>query len=278
MQIERDGETDDVYLSQTKYINSLLQEYGMQECKTAATPLDPGYQVVVPSSSESPKVDQRKYQALIGSLTYISVCTRPDISHSICKLPQANKDPRQEHEVGAKHVLRYLAGTKEVKLHYYKCGQQIQGYADADWGSNQVDRKSFTGFVFFLAGAAFSWESKKQHTVALSSTEAEYIALATAAKEAVYLKRLIIEIGCFDEMKPICIYGDNQSAQNLAKHCMYHSRSKHIDIRHHFIRDLLQNKEIIVKYMDTNELVADILTKNLKKQKHQSMFNKIGFV
>lgn len=272
--IERTEETGDVFVCQTNYIDKLLNQYNMQSCKSAATPLDAGYQIN--PSDESKKVDATKYQTLIGSLMYLAISTRPDILHSVCKLSQMNKNPNSTHEAGAKHILRYLSSTKNMKLHYYKTGKSIEGYTDADWGGNIIDRKSFTGFIFFLAGAAFSWESHKQTTVALSSTEAEYMALAAAAKEAVYLRRLVNEIGCFSTDLPICVYGDNISAQQLAKNHMYHARSKHIDIRYHFIRELVETKEIVLKYIDTSNMIADICTKNLSKQKHVKLLGMTG--
>ncbi|KAH8418168.1 hypothetical protein KR222_004172 [Zaprionus bogoriensis] len=207
---------------------------------------------------------------------YLAICTRPDILHSICKLAQMNICPSKEHECGVKHILRYLASTKDLKIHYKKCGQPIEGYTDADWGGNVIDRKSFTGYIFFLAGAAFSWESRKQTTVALSSTEAEYMALSAAGKEAVYLRRLINEIGCFPHDQPLRVYGDNLSSQQLAKNSMFHARSKHIDIRYHFIRELILNKEIVFEYIDTKNMIADICTKNLCKLKHLKFMKLIG--
>lgn len=157
--------------------------------------------------------------------------------------------------------MRYLAGTPDLKLVYRAVGKPVEGYVDADWGSNNLDRKSYTGYAFFLGGSAISWESKRQGNVALSSTEAEYIALTTAAKEAVYLKRLMKEIGMSGYENATVLYGDNLSAQHLARNPIYHARSKHIDIRYHFVREAVANKEIELKYICTNDMVADVLTK-----------------
>ncbi|XP_049317560.1 uncharacterized protein LOC125780129 [Bactrocera dorsalis] len=157
-------------------------------------PLDIGFQIGCTSESCG-KADVKQYQSAIGALMYLAICTRPDILHSVAKLAQRNHNPHKEHESGIKHILRYLSMTEDYKLVYRRTGKQIEGFADADWGSNSLDRKSYTGYVFFLGGSAVSWESKRQSSVALSSTEAEYIALSSAAKEAVYLRRLIAEIG-----------------------------------------------------------------------------------
>lgn len=155
-----------------------------------------------------------------------------------------------------------------MKLEYKATGVPLHGYVDADWGGDTLDRKSHTGFAFYLAGSAFSWESKKQNSVALSSTEAEYMALCTAAKEAVYLKGLLNEIGYMDKNTSIVVYGDNLSAQQLAKNPVYHSRSKNIDIRYHFVREVVENKDVQLKYVPTDNMVADVLTKCVMKGKH----------
>ncbi|XP_036319460.1 inositol polyphosphate-5-phosphatase A [Rhagoletis pomonella] len=208
------------------------------------------------------------YQSLIGSLMYIAVNTRPDILHSVCKLSQQNADPHSEHLAAAKLILRYLSKAIDFGLHYSKTGDWICGYVDADWGGDATDRKSFTGYAFFFGGSAFSWESKKQQTVALSSTEAEYVALSSAAKESIYLRKLWQELKLFDKGGPIMINSDNMSAMNLVKNPVYHGHSKHIDIQYHFIRNVYRTHQIDLNYCPTNDMRADILTKNLQKAKH----------
>ena len=121
-------------------------------------------------------------------------------------------NPHKEHEAGIKHVLRYVASTINLKLVYKHTGKMVEGYADADWGSNALSRKSYSGYVFLIGGGAFSWSSKKQNCVALSSTAAEYIAMSTAAKEAAYLKSLLHEIGTHGQQHPMIMHGDNLSA------------------------------------------------------------------
>lgn len=128
------------------------------------------------------RVDQTSYQSTIGALMWLALSTRPDIFHSVAKLAQRNKDPHSEHMAGITHVSRYLAATIDIKLHYRACKQPLKGYADADWGGDRGDRRSYTGYVFFLAGGAISWKSEKQTCVALSSTEAEYLSMSSAAK------------------------------------------------------------------------------------------------
>ena len=206
---------------------------------------------------------------------YLAISTRPDILHSVCKLSQRNMDPHTEHEAGVWHILRYLQKTLDCKLHYFKTGKPIECFVDADWGCDASDKKSFTGYTFVAAGGVFSWESKKQNLVALSSTEAEYVAVSTAAKEAVYIKKLITEMG-FNGANPMVLNSDNQSAQHLIKNPVYHARSKHIDIKYHHIRSLYKDNVINLNYVNTNEMMSDILTKNLSKIKHCKFTQAMG--
>lgn len=278
MEFERDGERGAIKLGQNKAIKNMLNEFQMNECRSVSTPLDPGTKFVkCTDCSNCSKVDTKMYQSLIGSLNYISLTTRPDISHSVIKLSQYNTNPHKEHLAAAKHLLRYLSNTINLKLIYRKSDAELMGYADADWGGDCSDRRSFTGFVFMLAGSAFSWECKKQPTVALSSTEAEYMALSSASKELVYLRNLIADIGFASFVSnPIVLYGDNLSAQQLVKNPIYHARSKHIDIKVHFVREIYEKNYLKLKYISTNQMIADILTKNLNKSKHVNFMKMLG--
>lgn len=217
------------------------------------------------------------YQQLIGSLMYLSVLTRPDISYCISYLSQFNNCNTETHWKHAKRVLRYLSGTKYYGLLYVKNNLDIAGYADADWASDNQDRKSYTGYCFIYSGCLVSHESRKQQTVALSSTEAEYMAVCEASKEAIYLKKLLTELIDRGNI-PIELYNDSQSAKRLTENCVYHRRSKHIDVKFHFIREAVGNRLVVVKYLETNEMPADILTKSLSKNKHYYFMNKMGVV
>lgn len=277
MQIDREGDVGAISLNQGQYIKELLKVHRMENCRPASTPLDVGFYVSC-KDENCIKIEPTSYQSSIGGLMYLAMCTRPDILHSISKLAQRNVDPHKEHEAGIKHVLRYLYSTIDYKLIYQHTGTAVIGYADADWGSNPLDRKSYSGYAFFLGGAAFSWSSKRQNCVALSSTEAEYIDLTMAAKEAIYIRSLLGELGLQTMENPIIVYGDNLSAQQLAKNPVYHSRSKHIDIRYHFVRELVKNNFIELRYVSTNEMIADIFTKNLSKPKHEKFVKDLGLV
>jgi hypothetical protein len=248
-----------------KFVNNLeVKEQPMQEEFTSEDIME----------KEKEEMTRCPYQNLIGSLMYLSVSTRPHISYAVSCLSQYNTCFGKEHWTAAKRVLRYLKGTRDYGLVYEKNVEDIIGFADADWGANPDDRKSYTGYIFIFANCSVSWEARKQQTVALSSTEAEYMALSDATKEAIYLRRFLKEVLNID--KQIQIMNDNQGARSLAQNPIQHSRTKHIDIRHHFIREILQRKEIEIKYIQTSEMVADFLTKPLSKFKHNYCLENSG--
>lgn len=159
-------------------------------------------------------------------------------------------------------------------MFFEKSGLNIAGYVDADWASCEVDRKSYTGFVFKIGNSVVSWESRKQKTVALSSTEAEYMGLSDACKEALFIRTLFNE--CLNLKCILTLYNDNQSAQKLCENSMFHARTKHIDIRHHFIRDIINKHFVNIKYLSTDEMPADILTKPLVKEKFVNCLNQFS--
>ena len=263
-----------ISMSQRGYILELLERFGMSNCKPVATPIDAGSKLKKSETSSS-EVDKLPYRELIGALTYLSTTTRPDISFAISSLGQFNNCYGTEHWTAAKRVLRYLKGTLDVGLVFSPHSEPVRGYVDADWGGSTLDRKSHSGFMFLLGGSPISWDSRKQRTVALSTTEAEYMALAECAKEAIYLKRFICELG-FNKLANLKVFCDNQSAISLAENPTYHARSKHIDIRHHFVRDVVNEKTLILEHVSTEEQAADFLTKGLPKAKHQWCMKKSG--
>jgi hypothetical protein len=190
-------------------------------------------------------------------------------------LSRFNNDPGRQHWSAVKRVLRYLRGTSKQKLVYSKNGSvEITGSSDADWAANKDDRRSVTGFVFDLQGGAISWASKRQPTVALSSNEAEYMALAAATQEAMWWKGFANEIeGVHGTMKIQC---DNQSAIYSSKNSSYSPRSRHIDIRHHFVREKVADESIEVSFVPTEEQVADGMTKAVCNVKNQTHKKKMG--
>lgn len=253
-----------ICMNQRGYINELLSRFGMTEANTVGTPLDQNVRLTKQKESQ---IDERlPYRELVGALTYLAVTTRPDICFAVSYLGQFNHCYQKAHWSAAKRVLRYLKGTKNLGLVFDDRQGTLIGYVDADWGNCPDDRKSYTGYTFTLGGGPISWDARKQRTVALSSTEAEYMAMTEAVKEAIYLQEFLGELGMKKSTK---VFGDNNGALKLAKNPVFHARTKHIDIRHHFIRDALKQNELKLEHISTKEMVADIFTKGLPKPKHE---------
>lgn len=266
---------DEIEICQTGYIRDILDRFGMSESKIVSTPLNPGTKLNKDEEEQSSENQGLPYRELIGALMYLAVCTRPDIAYSVSYLSQFNNCFQTCHWIAAKRVLRYLQGTRNTGLRFRKTGRTLEGYVDADWANCPYDRKSYTGYAFTLGGCPISWETRKQRTVALSSTEAEYMALAEAAKEAVYLRRLLCSIG-FEALARVRILCDNNGARKLAENPVFHNRSKHIDVRHHYVREVLERGELKIIYTSTDEMTADILTKGLPRQKHLRCMKLLG--
>ncbi|XP_073814329.1 uncharacterized protein [Musca autumnalis] len=201
---------------------------------------------------------------------------RPDIAYAVNFMSQFNSNYTEEHWKAVKRILRYLKGTLDYGLLFKKTNENLFGVVDADWGGNISDRRSYSGYAFILAGGAISWEARKQRTVSLSSTEAEYIAIAEASKEAIYLKGILNSIGLNTEN--ITLYNDSQSAQKLIQNFGYSARTKHIDIRHHFVRDCVRNGNISLEYLSTEDMPADVLTKGLNRNKHNFCSTNLGLM
>ena len=253
-----------VKMNQTGYITKVLERFELTNCKPRSTPSE----LKLKFDGETP-VDPRRYREAVGSLVYAMKCTRPDICWVVTKLSQFRVAPMKGHWIALKHVLRYLKGTLDFGLCYRKCddGVTLIGYSDADWASSTDDRRSISGYCFSLnrAGPLISWKSRKQPTVALSSCEAEYIALAAAVQQGMYLTQMIKDIG--EVSGPVLIFGDNQGTIALSKNPVNQQRSKHIDVRCHFIRSVQNAGKTVIKYCPTADMVADVLTKPVTKFK-----------
>ncbi|BES98060.1 Hydra magnipapillata [Nesidiocoris tenuis] len=271
---QKEGE---LKLTQKKYINQILKRFGMENCNPISTPADVNQKLKKPDVPDEEEMQRIPYQNGIGALMYLSTSTRPDISHTISSLSQFNTNYSKEHWSAVKRVFRYVQGTQNYALTYSRSEKsELQGYVDADWGSCVEDRRSYTGYVFLYAGGAISWEARKQKTVALSSTEAEYMAMTEATKEAICLKNLLADLNVIKPEEPVSLKNDNRGAQELARNPVYHSRTKHIDIRHHFVREAVEEKKIVLQHTPTEEMTADILTKALPGPRHTLLLSSLG--
>ncbi len=271
MEIWRDRKAGRLYVSQQKYIEKVLKSFQMDQAKPVNTPLAAHFRL---DASTLPSTDEEKdymsrvpYASAIGSLMYAMVCTRPDLAHAVSVVSRFMGNPGKTHWEAVKWIMRYLRGTVDVCLVYGTDGFAggLVGYTDSDYGGDLMRRRSLTCYIFTLYGCAVSWKATLQSTVALSTTEAEYMSLTEGVKEAIWLHGLIGSLG-LEVQKPE-VYCDSQSALSLAKNPVYHERSKHIDVRLNFIRDALENKVVTIEKIPTAENPADMLTKPLPVNK-----------
>jgi hypothetical protein len=239
-----------------------------------------------PSTPEEIEMMKRiPYQSAIGAIMYAMLGTRPDIAFAVTCLSQFCSNPGMTHWQAVKRLLRYLQGSLDTRLTYsgpvgeLSCippiGSTLVGYCDADWASDLNDRRSISGYVFLLAGGAVSWQSKKQTTVALSSVEAEYMAMTQAGKEALWWRTFFEQLAQ-PITQPVTVHADNQGAIALSKNPAYHSRTKHIDIRYHFIRQHVSENKVSFPYVRTEQMAADGFTKPVPKDRHKELNRLIG--
>lgn len=269
-------EKNQIFLSQRNYAESILERFGMAQCKPASTPMETNCKLAPPPVKDEKAMSKYPYQRLIGALMYMAVTTRPDIAFAVNYMSQFNSNYNEDHWKSAKRILRYIRGSTDYGLLFSKTNSGLYGVVDSDWGANITDRRSYSGYALILGGAAISWEARKQRTVSLSSTEAEYIAISEAAKETLYITSLLGDIGI--NYESVTLFNDSQSAQKLIKGLGYNSRTKHIDIRHHFVRDCIRNQNIQLEYLSTESMPADMLTKPVSKIKHHSCSTNLGLM
>ena len=264
MEVLRDRKKGIMTIDQRTYLEDVLKRFGMEDCKPVATPMEPNKQFSKLREDEE-QADEKLYQAAIGSLNYAAIATRPDLSTAVGKLSQFMKNPSNEHWAGVKRVLRYVKGTLDYGLRFVNSDTfELSGYSDSDWAGCVESRKSTSGFVFQVGKCCVSWSSKKQPVVALSSTEAEYIALCRAAQETVWLRNLLRDVG-FSQAEPTTVREDNQGAIALAKNPKDHPRTKHVDVKYHYTREVIDKRLMKVDYIPTSDMVADTLTKALPR-------------
>jgi len=269
--LRKNGKT---YLDQTAYLQKVLQRFDLQNAKPVPTPLPEGYYPSVNKSTPDPAL-RSKFQQVIGSLLYIMLGTRPDIAFAVTKLSQHAANPSEEHLNRALYICRYLIGTSDYALVYDGPSDGgLMAYADSDWASDPTNRKSTTGYMVKLAGAIFSWNSRAQKTVALSSTEAEYMSLSDTSRQLIWIKSLFSELGT--ELTPIPLMGDNQGSIFLASNPVQEKRIKHIDLRYHFIRGVIQNKQVELFFIEGTNNPADLFTKNLGRIKFEKFREQLG--
>ena len=267
IEIHRKRNEKMIMTNQQAYIRRIAEKFGVQYCKDVHTPADSNSKLVKIPDGEV-FVPKFPYRELVGALMYVATCTRPDIAHAVGEVAKFCEKYGKSHWAAAKRILKYLKTTQDLHIKFSGNSKgELIGFADANWAGDVDTRRSTTGYVFFLNSGVISWNSKRQPTVATSSTEAEYMSLYSATQEAIWLRLLLKDLEYTDNAATT-IFQDNQGCISLAKNPVYHARTKHLDIKFHFLREKVMDEVIVLEYKPTEEMVADGFTKALPKDKH----------
>jgi hypothetical protein len=271
--LQVDQKKDGFFIHQTKYVQDILKRFGMEETSPMNTPIPVNHQLgaIVINDEE---VDPTQYRAMIGSLMYLTA-SRPDIMFAVCICARFQSNPKETHLKAVKRILRYLKGQPALGLWYPVEGNfDFIAYTDSDFGGCNFDRKSTSGGCQFLGSRLVSWQCKKQTSVAISTCEAEYMAAGSCCSQVLWIQQQMRDYGQNFLSTPINI--DNQSTILITNNPVKHSRTKHIDIRYHFIRDCVEKKLIILEKVLTDDNLADLFTKAFDKARFELLVQLIG--
>ena len=271
--LHRDRSQKLIYIDKELYINSLLQKYQFHESHAVSTPAEPGAHLRPISKDNDDTVESTfPYAQIIGSLQFAALTTRPDIAYAVNNAAQFKNHPTTANCNAVRRILKYLRGTStfRIPLGGHHSSFILTAYADADYAAAIADRKSRTGYVIFFDGNPIAWASKKQPCVATSTTHIEYIACYAAATEVIWLRRLLASIG-IPQSNPTTIFTYSQSAMRLAINPEFHSRTKHVDVKFHFVREQVVLHSIDIQYLPTQQQIADIMTKALTQDQFQRL-------
>jgi hypothetical protein len=277
-QFERDMDTCELHIHQEMFIDSLLSDYDMFDCNALKTPLDRDNPLGL-ATDVYPAIANLtvSFQRIVGSLLFLQLCSRPDISFDVLVLSQHTSAPEPHHFAAPKRVLRYLKGAKLYRLHYGGADRHLSfsGLSDADWAGDKTDRASISGFVWSLGGGPLSWSAKKQNCIALSTTEAEYVALTWAIQQGIWLRHSLkqFQVKC---PTALVICTDNNGAKSLSANDSNHGRAKHIDICYHFIRSHIESQLFIINHTPGIVNTTNIFTKPLARVIFQSHVARLG--
>jgi hypothetical protein len=265
---------DGNFVSQEKYTKDLLKRFNMEKYKPIKTPMPTNGHLDLDERGNP--VDQTLYRSMIGSLLYLTA-SRPDIMFSVCMCAQFQANPKKAHLRTVKRILRYLKHTPSVGLWYPKGATfDLIGYSDSDYARCKIDRKSTSRGCHLLGRSLVSWTSKKKNSVALSTAEAEYIAAGACCTQILYMKQTLLDYGVVLENVPLLC--DNESDVKIANNLVQHSRTKHIDIRHHFLIDHVAKGDIILEGVRSEDQLADIFTKPLDKTRFCMLRNELNIL
>ena len=254
--------SDGTFVCQKKYAQEVLERFNMADCNVVFNPIVPGFKLDEDSAGMA--VDNTLYMQMIGSLMYLT-STRPDIMFVVSLLSRYLAHPTEIHLQAVKRVLRYIKGTLTYGIFYKQGGnKELLAYTDSDYAGDLEDRKSTSGFSFLLSSGAVSWSSKKQPVVTLSTTEAEFIVVASCACQALWLRRMLEKLNHASTGATV-MYCDNSSTIKLSRNPVMHGRSKHIDVRFHFLRNLTRDGVVTLLHCHSQDQLADIMTKPLTR-------------
>jgi hypothetical protein len=281
IRIYRDRTKRVIGLSQSLYLEKVLKRFNMLDSKKGLLPVRHGIHLSKGMSPTTPKerelMAKVPYASAIGSLMYAMLCTRPDIAYAVSMTSRFQSDPGQEHWTAVKCILKYLRRTKDLVLVYGGGDLKLDGYTDSSYQSDIDDSKSVSGYVFTCNGGAVSWRSSKQSTTADSTCEAEYIAASDAAKEAVWIKNYVSELGVVPSIaSPVDLYCDNTGAIAQAKEPRAHQKSKHIQRRYHIIREIIGRGDVAIMKIASAEIIADPFTKAMMQNQLDKHLEKMG--
>jgi len=277
IEVVRNRKLKTIQINQASMIQRVAERFQVQECKNIYIPADANSRLTKPSDEDKNQAINKPYRELVGSLMYIMVCTRPDISNAVGEVSRFCDNYGIIHWHAAIKILKYLKTTMAMVLEFNGNQEKsVKAYADASWASDKDTGRSVTGYVVTINNSSISWKSQRQSTVAMSSTEAEYMALFAVVQEVIWLKRLLSEVSSEYLKENIIVYQDNKSTILLASNPTQHSRTKHINTKYHFVRDQVSNGEVKIQYLSTEEMIADIFTKAVSKFKLRKHIKSIG--
>ena len=282
IKIHRDRIQEILGLSQETYINKVLERFRMKDCSPSIAPIVKGDRFNLnqcpKNNFEREQMKNIPYASAVGSLMYAQVCTRPDIAFAVGMLGRYQSNPDIDHWKAAKKVMRYLQGTKDYMLMYRRTDNlEVIGYSDSDYAGCIDSRKSTSGYVFMLAGAAVSWRSAKQTLTATSTMEAEFVSCFEATSHGVWMKSFISGLRVMDSIsRPLRIYCDNSAAVFMAKNNKSGSRNKHIDIKYLAIRERVKDNTVVIEHISNELMIADPLTKGMPPLKFKDHVDRMG--
>nr|XP_043615942.1 uncharacterized mitochondrial protein AtMg00810-like [Erigeron canadensis] len=271
--LQVDQKKDGIFIHQTKYVNDILERFKMTDAKSIATPIPVNHQLGAVVDSDEP-VDPTLHRAMIGSLMYLTA-SRPDIMFAVCICSRFQADPRASHLSAVKRIFRYLKGRPKLGIWYPSEGDlDFVAYSDADYGGCNLTRKSTSGGYQFLGGRIVSWQCKKQTSVANSTCEAEYVAAGNCCSQVLWIQQQLRDYGLNFTNTPIMV--DNESTISITNNPVKHSKTKHIEIRHHFIRDCAEKCLIHMVKVHSDYNYADLFTKAFDRSRFDFLLQANG--